>query len=288
MSYKRFQRRELTLEEHVRMLLEQWRPRFNAPANDDVIVSDANAALTARREALLDIIDKAAEERRIIYAPAVDAALQAAKARHPHHSFDSFGFEKRVFDKAEYLKFDITSATVLGDVMEAMIDDKDERVPLSAFGKQCEQQQAQAKNINMIIQRITRGKPEFPLPQNLHKKYLGVDHGRAKNIASTLLDRLSLEALREIDQAVASYRNARDGVHVAPSATQSDEGVAATAPAQKSIPFMGGETDLANPKTGAEFTKAEIHWLVKNDLPMFRKLMARNTKRLNEILAQQS
>ena len=89
------------------------------------------------------------------------------------------------------------------DICEWMISEKDERVPLSAYGRESQQQQALAKNINTIIQRITLGKSVFPRWSSSHGKVIDVN-------ASTLY-KGSLDELIAIDKEVAELRARRAG-----------------------------------------------------------------------------
>src|SRR5579862_8751440 len=165
--------RELTLEEKIRQLLEGWRPRFNSPANDSVVVSAVKAENAESREDILRIIDRLGDERNIIYAPAVSAALRVAKARHPRYNFDSYGAEKRVLDKAEEWKFDLTSVVDLSDTMEWIIGI--EHVPLSAFGKQSQQQQAAAEQRQRLLASIKGDKSTYPAWSGRHGKIIDID-----------------------------------------------------------------------------------------------------------------
>src|SRR5437870_8619591 len=99
-------RHEVPNDERVRILLEDERPRYDTSANDSVVINSLGENIRTRKE-ILDIIDRLADGRKIIYAPGVSKALEVAKARHPHYSFDSHCFEKRILDKCEELKFNI-------------------------------------------------------------------------------------------------------------------------------------------------------------------------------------
>jgi hypothetical protein len=151
-------RYEMSTQDGVRELLEKWRPRWDAPANDAVVV-DLIEKTIATREEILNAIDRLGDERKIIYAPAVAEALQAAKNNHPYNSFDAYAVEKRVIDKAEELKFNIRSAGDLSDVMDWMVEN--EQVPLSAAGKEWRNQQhgieQRTNEINSITKNYSTG-----------------------------------------------------------------------------------------------------------------------------------
>ncbi len=143
---------KMTTEDQVRWLLERNRPRWNAPANDSVVVNSAQGSTT--REDILRVIDRLGDERNIIYAPAVAAALQAAKNNHLYNSFDAFALEKRVIDKCEELKWDITSTQNLADVMSWLIEN--EGVPINSNGEELQQQQRAIEQRTREINEITR------------------------------------------------------------------------------------------------------------------------------------
>lgn len=147
-------RYEMTTEEIVRELLEKWRPRWNAPANDSVGVNSAREEGATTREEILNIIDRLGNERKIIYAPGVQAALDAAKARHPYNNFDVYAFENRVLDKCEELRFNIASVQDLSDIMSWLIENED--VPLSAQGRELQHQQRGIEQRTREINEITR------------------------------------------------------------------------------------------------------------------------------------
>ena len=158
MAY-RIARHEMTTEEITRALLTDWRPRWNALANDSVVASAALEQGATTREELLRVIDRLGDQRAIIYSPAVATALQAAKNNHPYNSFDAYAVEKRVFDKAEELKFNIQSAADLSDIMSWLIEN--ERIPTNSYGQELQQQQRgieqRTNEINSITRNYTAG-----------------------------------------------------------------------------------------------------------------------------------
>jgi|SRR5579862_177574 len=207
MTYRPGRRAELTIEEFIRQLLEQTKPRFNTRANDSVIFSQAESrGVTtivetgpySSRARLLKIIDELADQRKIMYAPAVAAALQAAKERHPHYNFNFYAAEKRVLDKAEELKFDITSAADLGDLMEWMISEPTEAVPLSSFGRRSQQLQAEAKQRAQFLNNILQDRNTYPKWDGRHGKVIAVD-------AHTLESKTN-EELAQIEREVNNLR----------------------------------------------------------------------------------
>src|SRR5260370_19821932 len=153
MAY-RIARHEMTTEEITRALLTDWRPRWNALANDSVVASAALEQGATTREELLRVIDRLGDQRAIIYSPAVATALQAAKNNHPYNSFDAYAVEKRVFDKAEELKFNIQSAADLSDIMSSLIEN--ERIPTNSYGQELQQQQRGIEQRTNEINSITR------------------------------------------------------------------------------------------------------------------------------------
>ena len=197
MSYKQ----EMTPEEAVREVLRTERPRWNAQANISFVVDGADGSVNFAR--IRAEVDDLAKREKLIYAPAVAAALQAAKERHPHHSFDTRGSEGRILDEAEKLKFDITSAADLGDICEWMISEPDEKVPLSAYGREVQQQQAEAKQIaehrlkllTSILQDRKATYPEWS-PR----------HGQVRYVDAHTLESKTNEELAVIERDVSALR----------------------------------------------------------------------------------
>jgi hypothetical protein len=163
-KYEEVPNEQLECSRRVRILLEDARPRFNSQANDSVIVG----ALTSQvyggenvpsRAEILAAIDRLWDERKIIYAPAVQQALNAAKEKHPMNSFDSQAAEKMILDKAEEIKFSITSGRDLADVCDWLIEQGG--VPLSSAGEAGQQQVRstveRCRMINEITSDYTKG-----------------------------------------------------------------------------------------------------------------------------------
>src|ERR1700688_3825144 len=164
MTYRPGYKEEVTNEERVRILLEDARPRYNCQANDSVIVG----ALTSQvygsesvlsRSEILSAIDRLADERKIIYAPTVQAALDAAKERHPLNDFRAQAFEKMILDKATELGWDLTSAQNLSDICDWLLENQD--VPLTEKGREAQQQlrgvEKRTDEINQITNNYTSG-----------------------------------------------------------------------------------------------------------------------------------
>jgi hypothetical protein len=312
----------MSIGEMVRAELENNRRRYDARANDFFIIAAAKGAIT--RIEIREVIDELAREGKLIYAPAVSAALAAAKARHKHYNFDAVAFDHRILDKAEEIKFDITNATDLGDVCEWLIEN--ENIPLSAYGLEAQEQQALAAKINAIIARITKGKDVFP-------RWSGA-HGKVVDVSSSTLLKLTVPELIAIDKEVAELRARRagtgdqqkeklhefansrregylpDGTKIIgfenrPKLDSLDAAPIRPYSSDKESP-IAGRTDLRSYKenarvttdasaygtavdpfiapSGKEYTKREIYGIAKNDLALFRRLMKVNSVRLNRIL----
>jgi hypothetical protein len=231
---------------------------------------------------VLEVAKRWIAEGRLGYKANIREALAIAQEKTPHFDLTSLASQRLIISRALELSNEgvrLDSPAALAAIATSL--GRSGTIPLSEFGRD-QERQANAKSQDAatrgkLIQSITRGKSAFPLWSPLH--------GKAMQVDSSSLEHETTERLKEIDAAVTRYRALRDGERVAPVAQQTDDSITATVPAKASVPFMGGETDLINEKTGVEYTKAEVYHLAKNDLPMFRKLMARSTKRLNEILA---
>ena len=281
---------EMSIEERVRDVLARWRPRYNARANDSIVLDHVQTVdLTNSGQAISTLVDQLAERGKVMYAPAVSEALEAAKRTgdNVNYNFNSFSFEKMVLDRAELEKFDITNAQDLADVMAALLYEG-EAVPRSARGEQVRFETSQEKQRQGLIQRITLGRAQFVLPQSAQKIFLGVNHGKAINVDSRRIQGESLERLKELAVHVDAYRAARDGERVTPVVDHTPEGIVASVPSQKTVPYMGGAgPDLfVNPQTQREYSRSEVVNVAKNNLQLFRKLMAQDRGRLNRILAQ--
>ena len=150
---------KMTTEEQVRQLLQDRRQRFDAPANDGVVVTKAQADGATTREEILHVIDRLGDERKIIYAPAVQQALDAAKASKPLNNFNSYAAEKLILDKAEEIRFSITSGRDLADVCDWLVENTS--VPLSEEGRAAKQQlrgvEQRTNEINSITNNYTAG-----------------------------------------------------------------------------------------------------------------------------------
>jgi hypothetical protein len=158
MTYRPGYKNEVPNEERVRILLKDLRPRYNCQANFGVILSDVGENIRTRAE-ILSAIDRAGDERRIILAPAVQQALDAAKERHPLNDFRAQAFEKIILDKAEELKWDLTSAQNLSDICDWLLEQQD--VPLTYQGREAQQQlrgvEKRTDEINQITNNYTSG-----------------------------------------------------------------------------------------------------------------------------------
>ncbi|HEY6128217.1 MAG TPA: hypothetical protein VIW23_08555 [Candidatus Acidoferrum sp.] len=137
---------EMSIGEMVRAAFKNFR-RYDTPANDFKVVGAAKDKDAFARSEISGVIKQLALEGQLIYAPAVSAALQAAKDQHPYHDFRAKAFDERILDKAEEVGFDITSATDLTDICAWLIEEKNERIELSAYGREYQQQQAEKKKI---------------------------------------------------------------------------------------------------------------------------------------------
>lgn len=150
-------RHVMSTEDTVREVLRTERPRWNAQANVSFVVDAADGSINRAR--IRSEIDRLAAEGKLVRSPAVQAALDAAKAVHPYYSFDAHAFEIRVLDKAEELRFNIQSAKDLSDVMDWLIEN--ESVPLSAEGREWQQNQRgieqRTNEINEITHNYTSG-----------------------------------------------------------------------------------------------------------------------------------
>jgi hypothetical protein len=227
-------------------------------------------------------------------------ALQRAKELVSEYDASGVGAQKAIFNLAVERGFNLSDeqqlAAVITDLGQPKNGQQQGFLPQSASARQ---QQTKFENEareqfekDRLIQSITRGKTGFPLPRTLQKKYLNEDHGKAINRDSASLQRLSLEDLREIDQAVAAYRSTRDGVPVAPVAEQVEEGVSATRPAQQTN-YMGSDAldeFLAHPSDpNREYSPKEVKQNIRELL--FNKGQSRGPARvaaINRILRGES
>jgi hypothetical protein len=138
------------------------------------------------------------------------------------------------------------------------------RISLSDFGRRQRQDRAAqtqlATEITRLRLNITKGQDLFVMPRGfLQKKYFGSDYGKARNVQSSFLDNLDVDALREIEAAVRAYRVARDG-HAEPTAAPEApaEGVVASVQAQKHTAEPTDEF-LAHPDhPEREYTRKEL------------------------------
>jgi hypothetical protein len=319
MAFRRTARQEVPNEERVRILLEDTRQRYNAPANYGVIMRDVGDDTRTRQE-ILDIVDRLAEERKIIYTPAVSKALETAKNNHSHYNFDVFAAEKRVLDKAEEIKFDITSSNDLTDVMSWLIEN--EPVPLSSFGKDWQRQQAEAKRVaerrlQLLTSILTGRKNTYEQWDPKRYKIVYVDVASLESKSIPELEQIERDVLelrrrqnttregqRQELQRVADYH--KDYQPYRPGDTDSlDTDVVLTQPGDDKSPItahvdlrsykentrvatdVGGSKSTDDPfisSSGREYTKKEVYGIAKNDLTLFRKLMKADQNRLNRIL----
>jgi hypothetical protein len=193
-------------------------------------------------------------------------ALERAQEEMAEYDTHGLGAQKAILELAVKRGFDLGDEQALMVVITNLGQPKNGQqqgfLPQSASARQqqnkFENEAREHFEKDRLIKSITRGKPGFPLPRTLQKKYLNEDHGKAINRDSASLARLGLEDLREIDQAVADYRNTRDGMRVAPA--DQVEGITATV--QNKTGYMGSNAQdefLAHPSDPTrEFTPKEV------------------------------
>jgi hypothetical protein len=150
-------RYEMSSQEMVRAILEDERPRWNAQANDSIVISRVDGSINRSR--IRSEIDSLADAGELVQNPAVTAALAAAQARHPLIDFGALAFQKIILDKATELKWDLTSAQNLSDVMDWLLEQQE--VPLGEEGREAQQQQRDVERrtgeINFITRNYTAG-----------------------------------------------------------------------------------------------------------------------------------
>lgn len=150
MSYR--PRVEMTSQEMVRHVLKTERPLWDCLANDGIVIPRIDGSVN--RAAIRNEIDRLASEGQLIHSPAVLAALDAAKARHPLSDFGALAFEKIILNKTIELGWDLTSAQNISDVMDWLLEQQE--IPLSEAGREAQQQQRNVEQRTNEINEITR------------------------------------------------------------------------------------------------------------------------------------
>jgi hypothetical protein len=321
-----YRRIEMTLGEHIRHLFENYRRAYNHTINDSVVVHVAEQRkVENQRENLLRLIDELACGKQIIYAPGVEAALEEAKSRHRNYDFDSFSWEREIFEKTLLENFSLSNPGDLSDVMSWFIHHegaKDQRPPLSEFGKQSRQLNAQAKSKSELRLKLL-----FKIMEGRKTSYEKWDarEGKIVFIDARTLETKSNEELAEIARDVASLRGVSredqrqklqrvadshkdykpyrpgdtDSLDTDAVPTQYKEGNDNTSAIRVRTETRHGETDRAvsqvsstastdsfiNPETGRVYNKKEVYGLATKDLNTFRKLLKADKNRLNLILS---
>jgi hypothetical protein len=207
-----FRRYEMSLEEMVRAAFKNFR-RYDTPANDFKVIGIAKGAIT--RYEVGSIIKQLALEGQLIYAPKVAEALAAAKEQHPHYDFNAKTFSERILDHAEHIRFDITSATDLTDVCSWLISQPEERIQLSAYGREAQQHQAEAKQIAerrlQLLTSILQGrKTTYPKWDPKEGKIMYIDaYSLEKREGED--DNAHLSRLAHIEREVTDLRRQQNG-----------------------------------------------------------------------------
>jgi hypothetical protein len=150
MSYR--PRVEMSSQEMVRHVLKTERPLWDCLANDGIVIPRIDGSVN--RATIRNEIDRLASEGQLIHSPAVLAALEEARARHPLNDFGALAFQKIILNKATELGWDLTSAQNLSDVMDWLLEQQE--VPLSEAGRAAQQQQRNVEQRTNEINEITR------------------------------------------------------------------------------------------------------------------------------------
>ncbi len=155
---------------------------------------------------LIEFLEANVDINRQTLARPVDIAFGEAEREHPDYDFTSTAIVRRVLEKVRSLEWNTSDPRDLSDTMSWLI--ANEGVPLSAEGRRKEQQradareaQAQADHRARVIANITKGKNQFPRwsPQ----------HGKVVNVDSAMLNALTDEQLKAMDEEVAALRQQR-------------------------------------------------------------------------------
>lgn len=130
------------------------------------------------------------------------AAYRDGEAQHPDHDFSLLAFQVRVYEKIRELDWDPVNSQDVADVMDSLIKDPNEKVPLSDEGQRNEEAQQTTSRFNRLIQNITRGKDKFPRwsPQ----------HGKIVNVNSSTLQNLTISELEALDKEITTLRQQRN------------------------------------------------------------------------------
>jgi hypothetical protein len=250
------------------------------------------------------------------YTAAVSEALQNAKARHPEYNFDFRGADQRILDRAESMKFNITSAKDLGDVMQWMIEtgppDNYDKIELSSYGQRVDAERKQRQQAE-----ATRKKLLDDIMQDRKTSYPQWDAARGKFVfVPADFDSLSTDDLLVIQQHVIQYRRATgasvenqrerlhkfantqregylpDGTKVSGFDNRERGNVIDKAekvydqPAEAIVGRQEASADpFINPLTAHEFTRTEVMALARNNYSQFKILMQRDGSRLNRLLS---
>jgi hypothetical protein len=239
---RRYGRQSNGGESKLRSLLRSRYPDYGNEADVRVIEDIAKDLEVGNSiPALVEFLDNLINRRCIAYAPAtaeaianakrkyrdfrvsytqpVRAALQEAKARYKDYNFNLETFERRVLSKVHELEWSTSSAQHIADVMESMIRDPNENVPLSFEGQLAERQRAEANRqareaqtradyINAMIQNICRGKAAYPVWSASHGKVINADSALLHNLARDGSPE-AIAQLEAIDRETAALRQQR-------------------------------------------------------------------------------